>query len=75
MVECINSIVRQYINNTRSQISQELLNLIMFYHNHCRYKAGKREGKTPYEILTGEAQTKDWLDLLMEAYEEQQALK
>ena len=23
MVECINSIVRQYINNTRSQISQE----------------------------------------------------
>ncbi|ETR65347.1 MAG: hypothetical protein OMM_14391, partial [Candidatus Magnetoglobus multicellularis str. Araruama] len=23
------------------QISQELLNLIMFYHNHRRYKAGK----------------------------------
>jgi hypothetical protein len=75
IVECINSIVRQYINNTRSQISQELLNLIMFYHNHRRYKAGKRKGKTPYEILTGQAQTKDWLDLLIETYEEQQALK
>ena len=75
IVECINSIVRPYINNTRGQISQELLNLIMFYHNHRRYNAGKREGKTPYEILTGQAQTKDWLDLLMETYKEKQALK
>jgi len=75
IVECINSIVRPYINNTKTQISQELLNLIMFYHNHRRYNAGKRKGKTPYEILTGQAQTKDWLDLLMETYEEKQALK
>ena len=75
IVECINSIVRPYINNTKAQINQELLNLIMFYHNHRRYKAGKREGKTPYEILTGKTQTKYWLDLLMEIYEEQQTLK
>jgi hypothetical protein len=75
IVECINSIVRPYINNTKAQINQELLNLIMFYHNHRRYKAGKREGKTPYEILTGQTQTKYWLDLLMEIYEEQQTLK
>ena len=47
IVECINSIVRPYINNTKAQISQELLNLIMFYNNHRRYKAGKRKGKTP----------------------------
>ena len=75
IVECINSIVRPYINNTKAQINQELLNLIMFYHNHRRYKSGKREGKTPYEILTGQTQTKYWLDLLMEIYEEQQTLK
>jgi hypothetical protein len=75
IVECINSIVRPYINNTKSQISQELLNLIMFYHNHRRYKAGKRKGKTPHEILTGQTQTKDWLDLLVETYEKEQALK
>jgi len=43
--------------------------------NHRRYNAGKRKGKTPYEILTGQAQTKDLLDLLMETYEEKQALK
>jgi len=47
----------------------------MFYHNHRRFKAGKRKGKTPYEILTGRSQTKDWLDLLIETYEEKRALK
>jgi len=27
--------------------------LIMFYHNHHRYKSGKRQGKAPMELLTG----------------------
>nr|MBF0452739.1 hypothetical protein [Candidatus Magnetomorum sp.] len=39
------------------------------------HNAGKRKGKTPYEILTRQAQKKDWLELLMETYEEIQALK
>jgi len=25
----------------------------MFYHNHRRYKSGKRQGKAPLELLTG----------------------
>jgi hypothetical protein len=75
IVECINSIIRPYINNTKTQISQEFLNLIMFYHNHRRYKDGKRTGKIPYEILTGEKQTKDWLDLLKEEYEKNRCKK
>lgn len=66
MVENINSIVRTFLNTSRNRINQEILNLIMFYHNHRRYKAGKRKGKTPMEILTGEKQKKDWLELLME---------
>ncbi|CAN2045240.1 hypothetical protein GMMP13_170001 [Candidatus Magnetomoraceae bacterium gMMP-13] len=53
LVECINSIIRPYLNTSRNHVSQELLNLIMFYHNHRRYKAGKRKRKTPMEILTG----------------------
>jgi len=47
----------------------------MFYHNHRRYNSGKRKGKTPYVILTGQTQTNDWLDLLIETYEEKQSLK
>lgn len=69
MVECINSIIRPYLNNTKNQITQETLNLIMFYHNHRRYTDGKRKGQIPFELLTGQSQSKDWLDLLMEHYE------
>jgi hypothetical protein len=66
LVECINSIIRPYLDNSKNHITQETLNLIMFYHNHRRYKAGKRKGKTPMEILTGKKQDKDWIELLFE---------
>lgn len=66
LVECINSIIRPYLDNSKNQITQETLNLIMFYHNHRRYIAGKRKGKTPNEILTGNKQNQDWIELLFE---------
>lgn len=70
LVECINSIIRPYLNGARNHVSQETLNLIMFYHNHRRYKSGKRERQTPMEILTGKKQGKDWVDLLSEVIRE-----
>jgi hypothetical protein len=69
LVETINSILRTYLNTTRNHITQNFLNLIMFYHNHRRYLAGKRKGKTPMEILTGKTQHKDWMELLFEEIE------
>jgi len=65
MVECINSILRPHLNASKNQITQEQLNLFMFYHNHRRYRAGKREGKTPMELLTGKKQTEDWISLIL----------
>ncbi len=53
LVECLNSIIRPYLNTTRNHVTQELLNLSMFYHNHRRYKAGKRKGHTPMEFIYG----------------------
>ena len=70
LVECINSIIRPYLNNSKNQISQNTLNLIMFYHNHRRYIAGKRNGKTPMELLTKKKQDKDWTELLLEIVEQ-----
>jgi len=64
MVECINSILRSYLNSSKNQITQGFLNLFMFYHNHRRYRAGKRKGKTPMELLTGQEQKEDWITLL-----------
>jgi len=65
LVETINSIVRMYLNGCKNQISQPHLNLIMFYHNHRRYVQGKRKHHTPMELLTGQSQEQDWLDLLL----------
>jgi len=66
LVEMINSLIRPYLNSSKGQITQETLNLIMFYHNHRRYKGGKRQGKAPIELLTGEALQGDWVDLLIQ---------
>jgi len=65
-VECINSILRPYLNTIKNQPTQEFLNLFMFYHNHRRFSAGKRKGKTPIELLTGQSQSEDWLKLLFQ---------
>jgi hypothetical protein len=69
MVECINSILRPYLNNSKNQVSQEFLNLFMFYHNHRRYRAGKRKGKTPMELLYKNEQVDDWIGLLVKKIE------
>jgi len=74
MVECINSILRPYLNNSKNQVTQEFLNLFMFYHNHRRYHAGKRKGKTPMEILTGKEQKDDWITLLQQEVREKKQL-
>jgi len=62
----VNSLIRPYLNSSKGQITQETLNLIMFYHNHRRYKSGRRQGKAPIELLTGEALQGDWVDLLIQ---------
>ena len=66
----VNSFIRPYRNSCKGQITQETLNLIMFYHNHRRYTGGKRQGKAPIELLTGEALEADWVDLFIQHTQE-----
>jgi hypothetical protein len=66
LVEMVNALIRPYLNSCKGQITQETLNLIMFYHNHHRYKSGKREGKAPIELLTGEPLEAEWWELLLQ---------
>src|SRR6266705_4263342 len=70
LVEMVNSFFRPYLNSSKGYITQETLNLIMFYHNHRRYKSGKRQGKAPTELLTGETLRADWVDLLIQHTQE-----
>lgn len=64
LVEMVNALIRPYLNSCQGQITQETLNLSMFYHNHRRYKSGKRQGKAPLELLTGKPLEAPWWELL-----------
>jgi len=64
LVEMVNSLIRPSLNSCKGQITQATLNLIMFYHNHRRYKSGKRQGKAPIELLTGKPLEAPWWELL-----------
>ena len=66
LVEMVNALIRPYLNSCKGQITQEALNLIMFYHNHRRYKSGKRQGKAPLELLTGKPLEAPWWELLLQ---------
>lgn len=73
LVEMVNSHLRPYLNACKGQMTQETLNLIMFYHNHRRYKSGKRKDKAPIEILTGQKLDKHWVELLTDTLTTDQA--
>lgn len=66
LVEMVNSLIRPYLNSCKGHITQESLNLIMFYHNHRRYKSGKRKGKAPLELLTGQPLERPWWELIVQ---------
>jgi len=73
LVEMVNSLLRPYLNSCKGQITQEALNLIMFYHNHRRYKSGKRKGKAPLELLTGEPLEAQWWELFLQQVNREEA--
>ncbi len=73
LVEMVNSHIRPYLNACKGQITQETLNLIMFYHNHRRYKSGKRQNQAPIEILTGKKLEKHWVEMLTDTLVTEQA--
>jgi hypothetical protein len=66
LIEAVNSLIRPYLNMCKGQITQQTLNLIMFYHNHRKFRHGKRKAKSPIEILTGVKSDKHWVDILVE---------
>jgi len=66
LVETFNSILKPFINSARGQISQPMLNLIMFKHNYSPFKRGKRKGKAPIELFTAQDLDRKWMDIIME---------
>ena len=75
MVECINSILRPIFNESKGQVSQQTLNLVMYWHNHRVYKKGKRKGKSPIELLTGNKPKVEWRQAIIDLAKKEQALR
>ena len=73
LVEMVNGLIRPSLNSCKGQITQEALNLIMFYHNHRRYKSGKRKGQAPLELLTGKSLEAEWWALLLQQVTREEA--
>lgn len=74
LVEMVNSLIRPYLRSCKGQMTQEALNLIMFYHNHRPYKSGKRQGKAPIELLSGKPLEAPWWELLRQQINTEQGV-
>ena len=66
LIEMVNSALRPLLNASRGNLTQEQLNLFMFYYNYHRFHDGRRKGKSPMEILTGKTINTPWYELLLE---------
>jgi hypothetical protein len=66
LVEMVNSLIRPSLKSCKGQLTQEPLNLLMFYHHHRRYKSGQRQGKAPIALLTGKPLEAPWWELLLQ---------
>src|SRR6266851_3895035 len=67
LIENVNSALRPLLETCRGQVDQPLLDLFAYVHNHRCFVRGKRAGKAPIEILTGQDMAKTWLTSLLEA--------
>ena len=67
LVECYNSILRP-IQQVKKQVTQEFLWLKALHHNMKTFKQGRREGKSPFQLLGVDLGNQDWIEL-MEDYQ------
>lgn len=66
LVENVNSGLRPLLESCRGQVTQQMLELFAYAHNHRRFGRGKRAGQAPIEILTGKELEQSWLESLLE---------
>lgn len=67
LIENINSSLRELLDTCRGQVTQELLNLFAYVHNHRPFLRGERQNLAPIEILTGKPLETSWIDSLLDS--------
>ncbi len=66
-VENINSRLRPFLADAKSQINQNRLNFIRFILNHRVYKRGRWAGKSAIEVINGYKVANNWEEALLKA--------
>lgn len=64
-IESINSQIRGYLNSSRGQITQETLDLIVYFLNHKVASRGCYKGTSAWERLTGEIEKETVIDQIV----------
>lgn len=65
-IESINSRIRDFLNSSRGQITQETLDMIVYFINHNIAPRGRFRGTSAWQRLTGETEEGTFLDQLMD---------
>ena len=63
-VECINSILRTYLDSFKGNVTQAFLNLFRQYHNNRLFYQGVRKGKSPNQIFYKKEQQIPWKEVI-----------
>lgn len=64
-VECINSILRTYLDSFKGNVTQAFLNLFRQYHNNRLFYQGVRKGKSPNQIFYKQEQQIPWKKVIL----------
>jgi len=65
-LESINSRIRDYLNNCRGQIDQEMLDLIVYFLNHKVASRGVYQGTSAWERFTGQPEQGTYADQIVQ---------
>lgn len=64
-LEAINALVRDHLNSCRGQITQEMLDLIVYYLNHRIARRGPYKGTSAWERLTGKPEEGTYIEQIL----------
>ena len=64
-LEAINALIRDQLNSCRGQITQEMLDLIVYFLNHKIAPRGPYKGTSAWQRLTGEPEEGTYIDQIL----------
>ena len=71
-LESINSRIRDHLNSCRGQLTQEMLDLVVYFINHKIVPKGPYKGTSAYQRFTGEEEKENYAEQILRFWQEKQ---